>query len=94
MLRISWTASCSAGAEEYAIYEGTIGEWYSHTAVDCSDDGGDMAEDIPLSDGNRYYLVVPVNPSQEGSYGTASNRTERPPGAAACAFMQALAACP
>ena len=28
---ISWSASCSEGASNYGIYEGTIGTWYSHT---------------------------------------------------------------
>jgi hypothetical protein len=93
-LRISWSQSCSAGAEDYAIYEGVIGDWYSHVALDCSDDGADLREDITPSSGNRYYLVVPLNANDEGSYGTASDGTSRPPGGSACVASQALAACP
>ncbi len=36
---LSWSASCSEGASDYGIYEGTIGAFYSHTSVDCNDGG-------------------------------------------------------
>jgi len=92
-LRLSWSASCSAGAEDYAIYEGTIGSWYSHTALDCSDGGGDLTEEISPSPGNRYYLVVPLNPSSEGSYGLGPDGAERPRGAVTCVPAQTTASC-
>lgn len=92
-LRIAWEASCSAGAEDYAIYEGIIGSWYSHTALDCSDDGGDRMEDFSPGAGNRYYLVVPLNANDEGSYGLDSTLNQRPRGAATCVPTQALDAC-
>jgi hypothetical protein len=93
-LTLSWSRSCSAGAEDYAIYEGRIGAWYSHQPLDCSDDGADRTEDVMPSSGDRYYLVVPTNHEDEGSYGTASNGNERPRGTALCAANQELAACP
>jgi hypothetical protein len=93
-LRISWNASCSTGAEDYAIYEGAIGQWYSHTRLDCSDEGGDLTEEVTPSAGDRYYLVVPLNANAEGSHGTASDQTERPVGITSCGFVQTLAPCP
>ena len=93
-LTISWAPSCSSGAEDYGIYEGQVGSWYSHTQIDCSDDGGDFTEEITPSAGNRYYLVVPRNPNDEGSYGTDSLGMERPAGSSVCITSQALAPCP
>ncbi|MBP7149739.1 MAG: hypothetical protein KBD01_19610, partial [Acidobacteria bacterium] len=79
-LTLSWTASTSAGAEDYGIHEGALGSWYSHTAIDCSDAGGNRVEDVAPAAGNTYYLVVALNDDVEGSYGRASNGSERPPG--------------
>jgi len=93
-LTISWTHSCSVGAQDYAIYEGAIGSWYSHKSIDCSDDGGDFTEEITPSAGDRYYLIVPLNANDEGSYGTMSSGTPRPVGSAACVATQALSQCP
>lgn len=94
-LTISWEASCSAGAEDYAIYEGTIGDWYSHVPIDCSDDGADLTEDVAFSPGDRYYIVVPLNASAEGSYGVAvPSGAERPRGATTCVSSQRLGVCP
>jgi hypothetical protein len=83
-LSISWAASLSAGAEDYGIYEGSVGSWYSHTAIDCSDNAADRVEDVIPGGGNRYYLVVALNPDLAGSYGRRSSGAERPVGASAC----------
>ena len=92
-LVLSWLPSCTHGAADYGIYEGLLGNWYSHVAVDCSDDGGDLREDVIPMEGDGYYLVVPVNFNGEGSYGTDSD-TERPTGTPACVSSQFLAPCP
>ena len=92
-LNIAWLAGTSAGAEDYGIYEGTIKTWYSHAAIDCYDDGGDLNEEIAPAAGNKYYLVVPNNPNDEGSYGTRSSGSERPQGTSPCRPTQALG-CP
>ena len=42
---VCWTDPCGA-AQDYAIYEGTIGSWYDHSRIDCTDDGGDMEEQV------------------------------------------------
>ncbi len=83
-LVLSWQASCGASAQTYAIYEGLIGNWYSHNRIDCSDAGADLTEEITPHIGDRYYLVVPFDANDEGSYGTATLTGERPPGISTC----------
>jgi hypothetical protein len=94
-LILTWTASCSPGAVDHGIYEGTLGLWpsYSHTAKDCTDDGNPLTEEIQPGAGDTYYLVVPLTPDVEGSYGLSSS-AERPPGASVCRTSQVIAACP
>ena len=96
---IDWSASCSALADDYGIYQGAVGNWYSHTLIDCNDAASDLTEQITPAAGSSYYLIVPHNPQAEGSYGNCSNGVclagdERPVGAAQCVAPQALAACP
>lgn len=79
-LRLTWGPSTSAGAENYGIYEGTIGIWYSHTAIDCDDALGDRTEEVSPQAADSYYIVVPFNANDEGSYGTRSSSIERPVG--------------
>lgn len=92
-VQLVWGAGCSAGDEDYGIYEGAIGSWYSHSLVDCNDALGDLMEDIGTTSGDRYYLVTPKNPSDEGSYGVDSAGVQRPVGAPACIPTQVIA-CP
>jgi hypothetical protein len=94
MLQLVWDKSCSQGATDYGIYQGTIGSWYSHTLLDCSDAGNDLQEEITPGAGNRYFLVVPYNPFGEGSYGRRSGAIERPVGTAVCSASQVLTSCP
>jgi hypothetical protein len=91
-IRLSWQAS-ACGPEDYGIYEGFIGNWYSHTLADCTDDGGDLTEELTPSPGNTYYLVVARVESAEGSYGLTSEPQERPGASPACAPVQQLG-CP
>ena len=44
----------------------------------CTDDSGDLVEDITPQAASSYYLVVPLGVATEGSYGVASNGAERP----------------
>jgi hypothetical protein len=92
-LILDWAASCSPGAVDYAIYEGTLSNFYSHAAADCTDDGDPLTEEIQPGAGDTYYLVVPLTAGAEGSYG-ASSSAERPQGTAACRAPQVIAACP
>jgi hypothetical protein len=83
-LRLTWDASCSSGAVDYEVYEGSIGDFTSHAPRLCSTAGATTATLTPAA-GNTYYLVVPANGVREGSYGRRSDGFERPPGALACA---------
>jgi len=83
-LEITWMPDACNSARDYAIYEGTIGNWYSHRMLDCHDDNSDFRETVPVSSGNKYYLVVPLNPGVEGSYGQDSSAHEIPKAALAC----------
>ncbi len=93
-LSISWNPSCSSGAEDYAIYEGRLGNWYEHEALDCHDNAPGFAEEIIPNTGNHYYLVVPLNPNDEGSYGRDSDDLPRPVGDYPCVDTRVLTACP
>ena len=93
-LTLSWTTSCSGGADDYGIYEGKIGSWTSHVSIDCSDDFSDLSEQITTSATSNYYLVVPHNTNDEGSYGLDSGSVERPVGGAACVTPQTITPCP
>ncbi len=94
-LELSWSASCSSSTVDYAIYEGTIGSFYSHKMKDCSDDGGDLVEEISPQAADSYYLVVPMDSAVEGSYGIDSDGLERPRAAPAdrCLPAQTLGGC-
>lgn len=92
-LDLSWNLSCGAHATDYAVAVGTIGSWYSHSITSCST-GGANATTLTLPEGNRYYLVVPLSPTAEGSYGRSSDGTERPPAPNACVARQILDPCP
>ncbi len=91
---MTWTASCSETAQNYGIYRGTLGTWYSHTRVDCFDNLGDLTEDTEMPGGDAYFLVVANTLQEEGSYGKASSGVERPVGNLTCAGIQSLEACP
>lgn len=91
-LRITWQPTCSV-ADDYGIYEGVVGTYGVHDALDCSDDGGDLTELITPNVGDRYFLVVPHNANDEGSYGAAT-AGERPVGGTRCVATQAIHPCP
>jgi hypothetical protein len=92
---ITWSPSSSAGAEDYGIYEGTlVRPWvYNHADKVCTDSGGDSQETISPQAPDSYYLVVPLNANDEGSYGTDSAGAERPAGTTTCRPTQGLG-CP
>jgi hypothetical protein len=82
-LTLNWGTSCNANDTDFAIYEGSLGDFNSHTPIFCST-GGTASKTFTPGSGNTYYLVVPGNSGFEGTYGLASDGTERPPSAAAC----------
>lgn len=100
---IYWAPSCSSGAEDYGIYEGTLGGWYSHKQIICSDVGFDFTETFLPQALSSYYLVVPHNYAEEGAYGLDHDYSrvplhiERPQPVAAgarCVVPQVLTPCP
>lgn len=96
---INWSPSCSEGGEDYGIYQGTIGTWYSHSSIVCTDTGANLTETLTPGAGNRYYLVVAHNAKAEGSYGNCSAGfcgagDQRPVGGAACVVPQVITPCP
>jgi hypothetical protein len=80
-MKLTWGPSC-AEATDYAIYEGTIGDWDSHVPVFCSTNGA--TERTFGRRGDTYYLVVPRNQVREGSYGLDSAGNERASSSLAC----------
>jgi len=78
---INWTPSCSAGAEDYGVYEGAIGSWASHRRMTCTDPAPVFTENVTPQAVDSYYLLVPHNYAEEGAYGRdyiAGVETERP----------------
>jgi hypothetical protein len=90
-ITLSWGASCNPTDADYAIYEGSLDKFYSHTPLFCTT-GGATTKSFQASPGGTYYLVVPLSRSREGSYGTASSGQERPQGQEACS-PQRIHAC-
>jgi hypothetical protein len=90
---LDWYPSCSTDDIDYGVYEGTIGDWYSHEPVlDNCMTGGTSATFV-AGGGDRYYLVVPTNGPIEGSYGVDGASAERPVGINPCTTQQ-LGTCP
>jgi hypothetical protein len=81
-LTLSWDPACGT-AGDFAVYEGTLGSWYSHQAVACTT-GGILAATVAPGVGGRYYLVTPLGGSTEGNCGSDSAGTQRPLPAASC----------
>jgi len=82
-LSLEWSPSCRSADTDYAIYEGTLGNFISHTPKFCST-GGLTTQTFTPAGGGTYYLVVPTHAGHEGSYGKSSLGLERPQGPGAC----------
>lgn len=91
-LELSWSASCSTSDVDYAVHEGTLGDFTSHVPVECSTAGATTAV-VPEPAHDAYYLIVPTDGAADGSYGTNSAGMERPESAAACR-LRVLGVCP
>ncbi len=96
-ITLSWSASClTDGGQDYGIYEGILGSYYSHALKVCTDSAPALSETITPAGVNHYYLVVPINTCKpaEGSYGRCSTvaacgpGNERPIGAPTCAVRR------
>jgi outer membrane protein assembly factor BamB len=91
-ITLTWSGSCLASDTDFAIYEGTLGDFTSHVPLTCST-AGLTSVTFPPSPGDVYYLVVPSNASVEGSYGVDHAGNERPPSSSACK-TQSVGECP
>jgi hypothetical protein len=89
---LQWGASCLATDADYEVYEGTLGSFSSHESRLCTT-GGSLTATITPNPGDRYFLVVPRNATNEGSYGLESSGGERPQGSSAC-FARMIGSCP
>jgi hypothetical protein len=96
-LTLSWGASCSASASDYAVYEGSLTSLrlgsYEHVPLACSA-GTDLTETVMPSPGDRYYLIAPLVGGAEGSLGSASSGTPRPASELACEVRESDSTCP
>ena len=55
--------------------------------------GAALPAELPPHAGDRYYLVVPLDANDEGSYGTATLTGERPIGISTCKPSQDTGPC-
>lgn len=92
-LGLSWGASCVATDNDFAVYQGQLGDFQSHVPVQCST-GGATAATIPMAAGNVYLLVVPNDGYYEGRYGSASSGAEIAAGPTRCYPAAASRGCP
>jgi hypothetical protein len=103
-VELDWSpGGCSAGAENYGVYEGELAMLragvYDYAAVDCDDAGSDAVEVVTPASADSYYVIVPYSTcGEEGSYGASFDSVsvlERPVSSAArCAAEQTLSVCP
>jgi hypothetical protein len=89
---LTWSDSCSPTDDNYGIFQGFLGLWYSHFAERCGT-GGATTATVATDQFDRYYLVVPYDATDEGSYGRDGNGDERPAGGGACRGNQ-IVTCP
>ncbi len=93
MVMLDWAGSCSLGDNDYGVYEGTVGSWTDHTPLPglCTT-GGLTDTTVAIPAGDVYYLVVPNDGSNEGSYGGDDLTGERPASLTPC-LTQSLGNC-
>ena len=91
---LSWGASCGVGASDYSIHEGAIGSFYSHTSKECTTGGATSFNGLVPDAGSRYFIVVPLSTTDEGSYGLSAAGAERPVSTAVCVAGQDVTVCP
>ncbi|MFQ5767050.1 MAG: matrixin family metalloprotease [Acidobacteriota bacterium] len=92
LITFTWGGSCSAGATDYAIYEGSLSALHSGvwdlSPLTCSA-GTDLTQTVAPSPGARYYLVTALTGAAEGSPGWSSSGAPRPASATACLPQEA-----
>ncbi len=78
VIHLAWDVSCPAGS--YNVYEGPLSavstggyDTFNNCALTPSGNA-----DVTLGPGNVFFLIVPVQGTQEGSHGRDSSALERP----------------
>jgi hypothetical protein len=94
LLHLEWDPACNA--TDYAVIAGDLSTLrdagYNHTSLLCTTDG--IPETIVNPAGNMlYFLIVPHNGTDEGSYGLDWQGNEHPPAASSC-HAQNIGVCP
>ena len=94
-ITLRWNPSCSFGDTDYEVYEGNLDALpvYDHEQVLCSTASATIAT-FNASSGDRYFLVVPTDGTEEGSYGIDGTHAQRPPAAVSCRNQVTGLACP
>jgi hypothetical protein len=90
---LTWDLPCNDATvpnQDYAVYQGTTGDWTDLTSLTCTT-GRRTTWLIENPTADSFWLVVPQNSANEGSYGQSS-MGERPPALSACK-PQAIASC-
>jgi len=90
---LRWDLSCLSAADDYAVQEGKLGSWNTHMPRTCTT-GGWLDYTLTPDSAGRFYLIVPLSPKAEGSYGTDSMGTQRPPSASSCRPRIVVDPCP
>lgn len=90
-LTLSWDPSCGVADDDYAVYQGAIGNFTNHTPILCSTEGA-TSTTVAISADSAYYLVVARNHWSEGSYGVDGDGAQRPPSLTAC--LSQMIGCP
>ena len=93
-ITLRWNPSCSFGDTDYGVYEGNLHALpaYDHAQVLCGTSGETTAT-FDAGSGDRYYLVVPTDGAEEGSYGADGAAAQRPPAAVPCSAQVAAFSC-
>ena len=89
-LELSWSPSCLFIDNDYEIYEGSLDAIYDHEPLFCTTGGQTTKVIEPAAGHDTYYLIVPSNTSQEGSYGLSSDNVQRPISSTPCRPQQLL----
>jgi hypothetical protein len=99
-ITIDWGESwCSCADNDYEVYRGTLaslfGGTYDHGWMSCSTAGALTYTYNPGSSlQSRYFVVVPTNGTDEGSYGLDSDDNERPLATSPCRGQFVKGFCP
>jgi len=91
-IRLTWSLTCLGTETDYGIYEGSLGDFTSHSRRRCGTSGATETT-FAAPSGDAYYLVVPYNGDYEASYGTDSSGVPRVVGTTTCTAEQTTGSC-